>query len=125
MTMYKNIIRLYCQALLENDYQTMISLFSGDARVFSFLAGEKPPSEFYRNLFAVSRRTNVELKNVFIDFDNKTTAAAYICIESILKENITLKVEAVDIFEFDSEHKIKTLKIILDTYPLRMLKMSE
>ncbi len=117
MTAYNDIIQSYCKALKANDYQTMISLFSEDAKVFMpFFAGEKPAPEFFQNLFKTSRRTKVELKNMFIGVENKTTVAAYI----YLQEKIGF--EAVDIFEFNSENKITTLRIILDTYPLRKLQ---
>jgi len=122
MTLYHDIIQSYCRALKTNDYQTMISLFSKDAKVFSFFTGEKPAAEFFQNLFKTSRRTTVELKNMFIEVDNKPTVAAYIYLEAIWNEKFVLQFEAVDIFEFDSENKITTLRIILDTYPLRKLQ---
>jgi hypothetical protein len=43
-------------------------------------------------------------------------------MEAVWNEKFSLKFEAVDIFELDTENKIKTLRIILDTYPLRKLK---
>jgi hypothetical protein len=118
----ERIIKTYAQALKDNDYQTMISLFSQDAQVFSFQVGEKSPSDFFQNLFGKSDRTKVEIKNIFFDLDNKKRAAAYIYIESIWNKQTPIPFEAVDIFEFDQENKIKSLKIILDTYPIRKLK---
>jgi len=117
----KNVIQTYCQALKDNDYQTIINLFSDDARVFSFQAGEKSPADFFNNLFANSRRVKVELKNILVDLDNEKTIAAYIYLDAVFGE-FTLQFEAVDIFEFDSKNKIKTLRIILDTHPIRMLR---
>ena len=126
MSLYNDIIQSYCQALLANDYQLMISLFSKDAKIFmSFFAGEKPAPEFFQNLFKTSRRTNVELRTMFIGLENKPTIAAYICLaeeKAMGNKKIVQQVEAVDIFEFDSENKITTLRIILDTYPLRKLQ---
>lgn len=122
MTPYSDILQSYCLALLANDYQTMISLFSKNAKVFSFFAGKKSAPEFFQNLFKTSRRTKVELKNIFIEFENKPIVAAYICLESVWNEKAVLKFECVDIFEFDHENKITTLRIILDTYPLRKLQ---
>lgn len=122
MIRYNDIIQSYCKALKANDYPVMISLFSKDAKIFSFFAGEKPAPEFYQNLFKTSRRTKVELKNMFIGLENKQTVAAHIYLESLWNEKFTLQIEAVDIFEFDSENKITTLRIILDTYPLRKLQ---
>jgi hypothetical protein len=118
----ENVIRIYGQALKDNDYQTMNSLFSKDAKVFSFFAGEKSPLDFFQNLFENSHRTKVEIKNILFDLYNKKIAAAYIYLEAIWNKQSTIKFEAVDIFEFDQENKIKNLKIILDTYPIRKLK---
>lgn len=125
MNLYKDIIQSYCRAVKANDYQAMISLFSKDARVFSFFAGEKSAPEFFQNLFKTSRRTTVELKNLFIGVDNKLTLAAYVYLEAIWNEKFALQFEAVDLFEFNAENKITTLRIILDTYPLRKLRAGE
>jgi len=122
MTLYKDIIQVYCHALQENDYQAMIGLFSKEAKVFSFFAGEKSAPEFFQNLFKTSRRTNIELKNMFIGVKNKQTVAAHVYLEAIWNEKFTVQFDAVDIFEFDAENKITMLKIILDTYPLRKLQ---
>jgi hypothetical protein len=117
-----SIIKTYAQALRDNDYQTINRLFSKKAKIISFLAGEKSPPDFFKNLFENSRRTKVEIKNILFDLDNKKTVAAYIYLEAIWNKQSTLQFEAVDIFEFDRENKIKALKIILDTYPIRKLK---
>jgi hypothetical protein len=120
MILYNGTIQSYCTALRMNDYHAMIDLFSKDARVFSYFAGEKPATEFFHNLFKTSRRTKVELKNIFIG--ENAIVAAYIHLEAIWNEKSAMQFEAVDIFEFDAEHKIKMLRIILDTYPLRKLQ---
>lgn len=122
MKTLESIIRIYVQALRDNDYQTMVSLFSKDAKVFSFFVGEKSPLDFFQNLFENSHRTKVEIRNIFFDADNKKTVAAYIYLEAVWNRQLTIQFEAVDIFEFDQENKIKNLKIILDTYPIRKLK---
>ncbi len=122
MIRYNDIIQSYCKALKANDCQTMISLFSKDAKVFSFLAGKQPVPQFYQNLFKTSHRTKVEPKNIFVELENKPTVAAYIYLEAVWKEKFMVQFEAVDIFEFNSENKITTLRIIMDTYPLRKLQ---
>ena len=121
MILCKSIIQSYCKALKENDYQAMISLFAKDAKVFSYLAGDQPATEFYKNLFGTSRRTSVVVKNMFIESEGKTTVAVYLYLEAIRYEKFAIQFEAVDIFEFDFENKITTLKIIMDTWPLRKL----
>ena len=122
MNLYNDIIQSYCKALLTNDYPGIISLFAKDAKVFSFIAGEKPAPEFFQNLFKTSRRTKVELKNLFIGLENKPIVAAHIDYKSVRDEKFLYQLEVVDIFEFNSENKITSLRIILDTYPLRKLQ---
>lgn len=121
MKIYENIIKIYAKALKDNDYQSIIDLFSKKAKIFSLLAGEKSPSDFFLDLFAKSCRNKVEIKNIFFDSKNQTTVAAYIYLEAVLKNKCSIQLEVVDIFEFDAENKIKILKIILDTYPIRTL----
>lgn len=121
MTLYNSIIQSYSKALLVNDYQAMIGLFSSEAKVFGALAGEKPVPEFYQNLFKASSRTKVELKNMFITSGVKPSVAAYLYIEAVRSEGFIIKFECVDIFEFNSENKITTLRIIMDTYPFRKM----
>ena len=119
MNLYNDIIQSYCKALKTNDYQTMISLFSKDAKVFSYIAGEQSAPEFYQNLFKMSRRTKVELKNIFIELNNKTTVAAYIYLEGVRNEKDAIQNTAADIFEFNSENKIIKLRLIVDKDPLK------
>jgi hypothetical protein len=111
----ESVIKIYGQALKDNDYQTIISLFSEDAKVFSLFAGEKSPSVFFQNLFECSHRTKVEIKNIFFDPHDEKIAAAYIYMEAMRNQHV-IQAEAVDVFKFDHENKIKRLKIFLDTY---------
>ena len=122
MRKHEEIIRLYAQALKDNDYQAIVDLFSKNARVFSFQFGEKSPPDFFRGLFENSCRNKVEIKNIFFDSKNRKMIAAYIHLEAVLYNKYPIQFEAVDIFEFDVENKIKALKIVLDTYPVRVLK---
>ena len=119
---YENIIKFYTQALKDNNYQKIIDLFSKDAKVFSILSGEHPPSIFFQDLFRNTRRNKVEIKNIFLDLNNKKMMAAYIYLEAIWNNQSTIQFEAVDIFEFDQEDKIKYLRTILDTHLIRKLK---
>ncbi|MBI5346954.1 MAG: hypothetical protein HZB76_07425 [Chlamydiae bacterium] len=122
MKIIQEIILSYCTALKENDYQTIIALFAKNSKVYSFLAGVKEPMEFFENLFSTSKRTIVDLRKIFVGLDDPKSVAAYIYLETLWAEKLKLNVEAVDLFEFDSNNKIKTLRIILDTHPIKKLK---
>lgn len=119
MIPYNDIIQSYCNALKANDYQGIMSLFSKDAKVFSYIAGEQSAPEFYQDLFKTTRRTKVELKNIFIGLENKTTAVAYLYLEGVLNEKDAIQNTAADIFEFNSENKIIALRLIIDKLPLK------
>ena len=51
-------------------------------------------------------------------------AAAYLHLVAMWNKKYPIEFDAVDIFEFDLNNKIKVLKIVLDTYPIRVLKES-
>lgn len=119
---YNNVIQCYAQALQKNDYPGIVKLFSKKAKIFSFLAGEQKPKIFFQNLFKNSFRRCVEIRNIFFDANNKKMAAVYLHLDAVLNQKHAIIFDAVDLFEFDSQYKIKTLKIILDTHPIRTLK---
>jgi hypothetical protein len=127
MIMNKNeeqkVIENYCRSLLNNDLKDILSLFAGNATVFSDLSGENSAADFFRKLFDMSTRKQVKLKNIFFSLDSKTVAV-WIELDVIFsKQDYNLQFEAIDIFEFDNYGKISKLKIIRDTYPVRaMLK---
>lgn len=116
----ENLLQAYCKALEQNNYDSILGLFSKGAKVFSYLAGEKTPEEFYKNLFENSTRTRVELKNIFLSPDHKTIAA-YLYIEAVRNKKIHVNFEAVDIMEINLENKIKSIQVIMDTHPIRSL----
>ena len=124
MITQENSITSYAKALKDNDYKAMVTLFTRDAKVFSFLAGEQSPSKFFKSLFENSTRSKVEVKNVFYDIKNDHMAAAYLHLVAMWNKKYPIEFDAVDIFEFDLNNKIKVLKIVLDTYPIRVLKES-
>lgn len=115
------VIQTYARALRDNDYETIVSLFAEDAMVFSFQAGMQTPSKFFQHLFDTTSRSIVKVETVFFNKD-KSKAAVHINLTALLCKQHPINLEVVDIFEFDSENKIKVLKIILDTYPIRALK---
>jgi hypothetical protein len=122
MKTFNTIIQSYAKALKDKDYQAIVNLFSQDARVFSPLRGEQPPSIFFPNYFQNNDISKVEVKNIFFDVENKNMAAAFLYFKEILNKKVPIEFEVVDIFEFDEDNKIKTLKIVLDTHPIRAIR---
>jgi hypothetical protein len=118
-----SVIHAYCKALHENDEAAMLSLFAPGARVHSFLVGEKPAPEFFKNLFANSRRVHFVVHKIWVD-DSAVphTGVLHLSFDAVWREKATLHVEAVDLFEFDDAGRITSLRIILDTAPFKALQ---
>lgn len=118
----QNIIRSYTKCLKNNDYDGVIKLFAKDAEVFSFLTGKQHPAVFFKTLFNDSTRSKVKIINIYSESKEKNKATAHLSLTALLKNKHEINFEAVDLFEFDSENKIRKLQIILDTHPIRILK---
>lgn len=118
----ESIIAMYTVALRDNDLEMMLKLFAPDAKVHSLFAGEKSASDFFQNLFESSSRTRVEIRRLFFDVHDKSAVAAHIEIDALWNNRSPITFEVVDIFTFGAGNRIKALKIILDTYPMRMMR---
>jgi hypothetical protein len=115
-------MQAYGKALLENDEHAMLRLFAPGARVVSFLAGETSAPDFFKNLFANSRRTKLDIHHMFIDVAPRATGALHLSFDAVWQEKATLHIEAVDLFEFDAEYRITSLRVVLDTYSFKALQ---
>ena len=116
----ESVIKLYCKCLVKNDLKVILSLFSADAIINSPKVKNETAPKFYAHLFKTSRRTKVSVKHIFYELSSNNLFAAWLDYEGITggkASNICF--ECVDIFEFDTNNKIKQLTIIWDTYPVR------
>lgn len=114
-------MQAYAAALVTNDEHGILQLFTPDARVISYLVGEKPVAEFFKNLFA-NRREKLTIHHSFVATKPHPTGALHFSFDAIWQEKATLHVEAVDIFEFDDDGRITLLRIIMDTQPFRTMQ---
>ena len=115
----KEIINKYFEYLSKGDYSNLIKLFDSKAVVFSPLYGKKLAKDFYKELIEDSdNSSNVELIKAFTD-NSERKGAGNFRYSWTLKDGTESFFEGVDLFEFNSDGKIKQVKIIYDTYGTR------
>jgi nuclear transport factor 2 (NTF2) superfamily protein len=117
----KSLGEQYLTSLQEGNLSGVLSLFSSDAKVYSPLFGVLTPVEFYQDLFKQTRASKTQLLNVLeSSFENtKKALALHFNYEWTLINGTQVQFECVDVFELDEHGKIKQLKIIYDTAPIR------
>lgn len=110
----ESIILQYLDALEKADLDRLLALFSENAMVNSPLYGMVPASNFYKELFADTTQSKLQLIDIFVQ-SSKPTAAVNFLYQWTLAHGEVSHFDCVDIFEFDKEGKIKSVKIIYDT----------
>ncbi|WP_430468464.1 nuclear transport factor 2 family protein [Winogradskyella ouciana] len=114
----KEIALKYLDYLQQGDIHKVVELFSADGIVDSPIYGIKKADEFYQQLNNDTKRSELNLKGIFEQQDSNNLAL-YFSYKWTLKNNDKVEFDVVDIIEFDSQNKIKTLKIIYDTVASR------
>lgn len=116
----KEIALKYLDYLQQGDIHNVVELFSADGIVDSPIYGIKRADEFYIQLNNDTKRSELNLKGIFEQQDSNNLAL-YFSYKWTLKNNDKVEFDVVDIIEFDSNDKIKTLKIIYDTVDSRKI----
>lgn len=110
----------YLAALNEGDLEAVLALFAPEASVVSPLYGVKPATQFYRELFADTSRSQTRLLNVFLPQDDAASVALHFRYDWTLANGQPVSFECVDVFELDAaRERFTRLTIIYDTAPLR------
>ncbi|WP_242155476.1 nuclear transport factor 2 family protein [Aestuariivivens sediminis] len=116
----RHIAKRYLKYLEEGHITPLMELFEEDGLVESPIYGIKKASEFYSELYNDTSRSTIKLKGIFEENDSHRLALYFTYIWTLKnKESVTFDV--VDIIEFNTNNKIKTLKIIYDTVVSRTL----
>lgn len=110
----------YLDYLQQGNINKVVELFSADGVVDSPIYGIKTANEFYPQLNNDTKNSELKLKGIFEQQDSHNLAL-YFTYHWTLKNNDKVKFDVVDIMEFDSQNKIKTLKIIYDTVASRRI----
>lgn len=112
-------IKKYLKGLEEGNYSKIMNLFSEDATVYSPLSGEIKASKFYKDLFKDTRKSEIELINIFESKENGKIKSGHFIYNWTLKDGTKVSFECIDIFKLSEDGKIKELKIIYDTSGVR------
>lgn len=117
----KSIVQQYLKALEEADLSAVLALFAADAVIYSPIYGIKSAEAFYRILFADTTTSITRIQSVFEDTVSNTTAL-YFIYDWTLANGKSVQFHCVDIFQFNADLKIQSLRIIYDTQEARVAR---
>ncbi len=117
----KDIASSYLTYLENGNTKEVIALFNQNGIVESPLYGSMKASLFYPKLKNDTKSSQLKLQGIFEDFETGNLAIYFNYIWT-LKNSEQVVFDVVDILEFDTQHKIKKLKIIYDTVVARSLQ---
>jgi len=118
--MSKGICKNYLDALNESNLEKVLSLFTKNAVVDSPLYGEMAVVNFYKDLFADTKKSETKLLNIFDSSDKGNSIGLHFHYTWTLQSGEVVKFEVVDVFELsDDVRHFKKLTIIYDTYRIR------
>lgn len=116
----KTLIKQYLDGLERADTKALLALFSEDAMVYSPLYGALEARVFYPKLMADTTASEISLLDVFTNEENRTAVVNFLYTWT-MANGATTVFDCVDVFAFDEQGKIRSVKIIYDTAPTRIL----
>ena len=108
----------YLNALATSDLTAVLGLFCPDAIVHSPLYGEQKAVDFYQKLFGDTNNSILTHLDTLVNLQTQT-AALYFYYQWQLASEEEVGFHCVDIIHFDSDVKIRELRIIYDTVASR------
>ena len=109
------VVRAYLRAMAAGDLAGVTACFTPDGRVTSPVYGGVAVADFYRRLFADTRRAAVDLKRLYAS-DNGAHLAAYFGYRWERTDGTGIATDLVDLFDFATgSDLIDHLTIIFDT----------
>lgn len=105
------VVEAYVEALDAGDDEAVVDLFAPEAVVTSPLRESVPARQFYTDLIEDSRESQVELVEVFT---GDASAAAQLAYDWTLSDGTRTAFDCVDVFRFDDEGQITSLRIFYD-----------
>ena len=118
--MILDLCKNYLETLNSGDLESLLSLFDRGAIVDSPLYGEMSATDFYSDLFKDTSNSETKLLDVFESVNSAPTIILHFNYKWTLKNKQVVEFECVDVIELtDEKDKIKKLKIIYDTHPIR------
>jgi len=108
----------YLDAFNDGDLESLLSLFSEQALVYSPTQPEpKAPQDFYPALLERSKGTKFKLKAVF-EGEQPNIAAMLFDYNKAMPDGSIVTFDCVDVCLFDENGKIEEMRIIFDTKKL-------
>ena len=116
---YEQIMRSYYEALVQRDYEFLIKLFSQEAYIEHPIFGKIGAENFLKILLDKSKSHVIEIKNIFYTKEQENRAATYCHVKFTTKDNTEFTENSVHIYDFTKEGLIKTITVVIDTFPFR------
>lgn len=117
---YRQIAEAYLEYLEQGDLEGILSLFDPQGVVNSPIYGQRSAQDFYQKLLAETQTSETEVLDILINTGNKCLAL-YFHYRWTLSHGDMVSFDCVDLFRLNHDHKIISLRIIYDTYPIRPL----
>jgi len=112
------IVRSYFEFLTASDVSSIVALFADDGFVVSPVLGKVPAGEFFATLNDASAQNILTVHRVMSSDDNRFHAAHF-TYDWTLSAGGQVTFDGVDMFEFNDNDKVVSMKIFYDTHPTR------
>ncbi|GAA0732674.1 hypothetical protein [Clostridium oceanicum] len=116
---FQVLIKQYLNCLQIGDLEKLLSIFEGNAIVFSPLYGKLSAKQFYSDLFNDTTQSKITLLNTFQSNENEDTCSGHFQYDWTMKDGSLVTFECVDVFKISKNNKIEKLTIIYDTFGVR------
>ncbi|MGR3615421.1 MAG: nuclear transport factor 2 family protein [Paracoccaceae bacterium] len=112
------VVQDYFVALTAGDVDAIVSVFSDDGEVSSPFLGVLPAADFYARLDQASAQSVLSVLDVLTGVSTATIAARF-RYDWTLQSGDQIVFEGMDHFTFNTEGKIRHMRIYYDTHPVR------
>ncbi len=117
---YQQIAETYLEYLEQANLEGILSLFDPQGVVISPIYGQRSARDFYEALLADTQNSETKMLDILINPQNKCLAL-FFHYRWTLSHGDMVSFDCVDLFRLNHDHKIISLRIIYDTYPIRPL----
>ena len=112
------IVNAYFEYLTASNIDAIVGLFADDGTVESPVLGTMPAGAFFDTLDDASEQNVLTVHRVMASADDQFFAAHF-TYDWTLRAGGQVTFDGVDLFEFNAEGQLVSLKIFYDTHPTR------
>ena len=113
-----DIVARYFDRLTASDVEAIVALFADDGTVESPVLGTMPAAEFFATLGDASAQNILTVHRIMNSPDDQFFAAHF-TYDWTLAAGGNVTFDGVDLFEFNDDGKVASMKIFYDTHPTR------